>query len=42
MEITAAVLRSIGASRPFTTSRPLLLERLELAPPGPGELAVRV
>jgi len=42
METTAAVLDAIGASRPFAATRPLRLATLELAPPGPGELLVRI
>ena len=42
MRITAAVLRTMGAARPYAGSRPLALEQLELAPPGPGEVLVRV
>lgn len=42
MRVEAAVLRRSGASRPYDVSRPLKLERLELDPPGPGELLVRV
>ena len=42
MEIEAAVLQAMGASSPFVVSRPLTLERLELDPPGPGEVLVRI
>lgn len=42
MEISSAVLRTVGADRPYTESRPLTVERLELAGPGPGELLVRI
>jgi alcohol dehydrogenase len=38
----AAVLEAIGAARPYTRTRPLRLEELELDPPGPGELLVRI
>lgn len=40
--VTAAVLREVGAARPYDASRPLTLETLRLDPPGPGELAIRV
>lgn len=40
--IRGAVLDQIGLPRPFAESRPLTVEDLELAPPGPGELLVRV
>jgi len=42
VEIEAAVLGAMGASSPFAVSRPLTLERLELDPPGPGEVLVRI
>lgn len=42
MQVTAAVLTDIGRGVPYAGSRPLELERLTLAPPGPGEVLVRV
>ncbi|UAJ10150.1 zinc-binding dehydrogenase [Glacieibacterium megasporae] len=42
MKITAAVLDAIGAAAPYDTSRPLRLAELDLAPPGPGELLLRI
>lgn len=42
MRISSAVLRNLGASRPYTGSMPLTVEQLELADPGPGELLVRI
>jgi Zn-dependent alcohol dehydrogenase len=36
-----AVLREMGAKRPYAESRPLEIVELELDPPGPGELLVR-
>lgn len=42
MRIRGAVLRAIGAERPFADSRPLELVELELDPPGPGELLLRI
>ncbi|KAA6433809.1 alcohol dehydrogenase catalytic domain-containing protein [Agrococcus sediminis] len=42
MHIRGAVLRTIGAERPFADSRPLELVELELDPPGPGELLLRI
>src|SRR5512141_1745880 len=42
MKIKAAVLRQSGLPAPFAESRPLSLEEVELAPPGPGEVLVRV
>ncbi|MDD7812102.1 alcohol dehydrogenase catalytic domain-containing protein [Mycolicibacter sinensis] len=40
--IRGAVLERIGAPRPYARSRPITVTELELAPPGPGELLVRV
>ncbi|WP_347757256.1 zinc-binding dehydrogenase [Agrococcus sp. ProA11] len=42
MRIRGAVLRAIGAERPFSQSQPLELVELELDQPGPGELLVRI
>ncbi|MBI1245829.1 MAG: zinc-binding dehydrogenase [Alphaproteobacteria bacterium] len=42
MHVRAAILEAMGAPRPYTDSRPLKIERIELAPPGPGEIRVRV
>ena len=42
MQITAAVLDATGAETPYAASEPLTLEHLELDPPGPGEILVRV
>ena len=38
----AAVLRSLGTPGPYAESRPLAIEEFDLAPPGPGEVRVRV
>jgi Zn-dependent alcohol dehydrogenase len=40
--VRAAVLRAMGAPPPYAESRPLRVEELELAPPGAGEIQVRV
>lgn len=40
--VRAAVLREMGAPAPYAISRPLRIEELELSPPGPGEIQVRV
>ena len=40
--IRGAVLERIGAPRPYAESRPLVVSDLELAPPGDGELLVRI
>ncbi len=42
MKIRAAVLHAMGAPAPFAESKPLKIEEVELAPPGPGELLVRI
>jgi Zn-dependent alcohol dehydrogenase len=42
MKVRGAVLREMGRPRPYAESRPLEIVELELAPPGPGELLVRV
>ena len=42
MKIRAAVLRETGLPAPYSRSRPLEVTELELAPPGPDELLVRV
>ncbi|WP_157267283.1 zinc-dependent alcohol dehydrogenase family protein [Azohydromonas aeria] len=42
MKIHAAVLTRLGAPAPYVQSQPLRLRELELDPPGPGELLVRV
>lgn len=38
----AAVLRTIGAPRPYAQSKPLSIEQVQLAPPKPVELLVRI
>ncbi|NML16806.1 zinc-dependent alcohol dehydrogenase family protein [Azohydromonas caseinilytica] len=42
MKIRAAVLTHLGAAMPYAQSQPLQLREVELDPPGPGELLVRV
>ncbi len=42
MKIRAAVLHQMGASRPYTRSKPVVIEEVDLDPPGPGEVLVRV
>lgn len=42
MQVRAAILEAMGAPRPYTDSRPLKIERIELAPPGAGEIRVRI
>ncbi|HVL94945.1 MAG TPA: zinc-dependent alcohol dehydrogenase family protein [Solirubrobacteraceae bacterium] len=42
MRVRGAVLRRMGAPAPYADSRPLEVAELELAPPGEGEVLVRV
>ena len=42
MKIKAAVLYAMNAKPPFAESRPLSIEEIDLAPPGPGEILVRI
>jgi alcohol dehydrogenase len=42
MKIKAAVITEIGRARPYTETMPLAIEELQLDPPGPGEVLVRV
>jgi alcohol dehydrogenase len=42
MKVRAAVLREAGRPAPYAGSQPLAIEEVELDPPGPGEVLVRV
>lgn len=42
MKIRAAVLHRMGAEPPYAISKPLVIETLELDPPGQGEVLVRI
>ena len=42
MKTRAAVLNAMGAAAPYAVSKPLAIEELELDPPGPGEVLVRI
>lgn len=42
MKIRAAVLETIGAAAPYAKSQPLKIREVELAPPGPDEVLIRV
>ncbi|HEX8168759.1 MAG TPA: zinc-dependent alcohol dehydrogenase family protein [Beijerinckiaceae bacterium] len=42
MKIRAAVLNEMGAPAPYAQSKPLAIEEVELDPPGPGEILVRI
>lgn len=40
--VRGAVLRQMGLPAPYAQSRPLVVEELALAPPGPGEVRLRI
>ena len=42
MRVKAAILREMGAATPYVRSQPLKVEEIELAPPGAGEVLVRI
>src|SRR5919112_2042492 len=42
MKVKAAVLHEMGLPRPYADSRPLHIEDVELAPPGPGEMLIQI
>jgi Zn-dependent alcohol dehydrogenase len=42
MKVRGAVLREMGLAKPYSETKPLAIEELELDGPGPGELLVRV
>lgn len=42
MKITGAVLEQIGRARPFAESKPISISEVDLDPPGPGEVLVRI
>jgi alcohol dehydrogenase len=42
MKITGAVLEEIGRSRPYAESKPISIQTLDLDPPGPDEVLVRI
>ena len=42
MKIRAAVLETIGAPAPYAQSQPLKIREVELAPPGHGEVLIRI
>lgn len=42
MKVRAAVLAAMGQPYPYAQSKPLVIETVDLAPPGPGEVLVRV
>lgn len=42
MKIRAAILEEIGRKPPYVTTRPLTIDEVELAPPGRGEVLVKI
>ena len=42
MQTRAAVLTTMGAGSPYASTKPLVIETLDLEPPGPGEVLVRI
>ncbi len=42
MRVKAAVLREIGAARPYAESQPIRIEEIDLDPPGESEVLVKV
>ncbi|AZL09275.1 alcohol dehydrogenase catalytic domain-containing protein [Brevibacterium aurantiacum] len=42
MKIRGAVLREMGAARPYARTEPMSIEELELDGPGPGEVLIRL
>jgi alcohol dehydrogenase len=38
----AAILNEMGRSRPYANSKPLVVEDVDLDPPGPGELLIKI
>lgn len=42
MKSRAAILNAMGAKPPYATSKPLSIQEVELRPPGPGELLIRM
>ncbi len=42
MRTRAAILRRSGLPKPYAQSRPISIEEIELAPPGPDEVLVKI
>lgn len=42
MKIRAAVLSAMGTPTPYAKTKPLTIEEIDLRPPGPGEILVRM
>ena len=41
-QMKAAILSEMGRSRPYVNSKPLVVEDVDLDPPGPGELLIKI
>jgi alcohol dehydrogenase len=41
-QMKAAILNEMGRSRPYGNSKPLVVEDVDLEPPGPGELLIKI
>jgi Zn-dependent alcohol dehydrogenase len=41
-QMKAAILNEMGRSRPYANSKPLVVEDVDLDPPGPGELLIKI
>ena len=42
MQIRATVIHEMEKPRPCATSKPLVIEELDLEPPGEGEIRIRI
>ena len=42
MKTRAAVLHEMGSERPYSNSKPLVIEELDLEPPGEGEVLIQI
>ena len=42
MKTRAAVLETMGAAPPYAVSQPLRIVEVDLAPPGPGEVLIKI
>jgi alcohol dehydrogenase len=41
-QMKAAILNEMGRARPYANSKPLVVEDVDLAPPGPGEMLIKI
>lgn len=42
MKVRAAILEEMGRAPPYAQSKPLSIDEIDLAPPGPGEVLIRM